>query len=76
VRHSSDQIAREIRRYCLAHPNAKDTIDGITWWLQMQRQEDMRVAVSEAVQQLVQGGVLEAYRLQDGSEVFGCKGAS
>jgi len=41
------------------------------WWLQIQRTEDFRSCVAEAVEWLVTRGWLERHRLQDGSEVFG-----
>jgi hypothetical protein len=72
VRRSTRQIAEDIRRYCMIHPNARDTVEGITWWVVMQRHEDMKVTVSAAVRWLVQQGLLQQYQLQDGSTVFGC----
>jgi hypothetical protein len=69
---SIDRVAAEIRRYCAAHPDARDTIEGITWWVSLQRQHDLKSAVSAAVQLLVQQGALARHRLQDGSEVFSC----
>jgi hypothetical protein len=65
-----DQIADEIRRYCVAHPNACDTVDGIMWWIQMQRHEDTKKNVAEAVSRLVQRGFLQSFQLQDGTELF------
>jgi hypothetical protein len=69
---STRRLAQEIRRYCAAHPNACDTIEGISWWVQMQRQEDIKAAVGAAVERLVAEGLLQKHQLQDGSEVFGC----
>jgi len=70
---STRRIAAEIQRYCVAHPDARDTIDGIAWWVQMQRQDELKHGIAGAVQWLVNKGLLERYQLQDGSEVFGCK---
>ena len=67
------RIAEEIQRYCAAHPNACDSVEGIAWWVQMQRQEDMKVAVRAAVDWLVKQGVLQKHELQDGSVVFRCR---
>ena len=72
MRRSTRQIAAQIERYCAAHPNARDTIDGIAWWVQMQVQEEIRSGVADAVRILVEQGTLERHRLHDGSEVFGC----
>jgi Fe2+ or Zn2+ uptake regulation protein len=73
MRSSTRQIAEEIRRYCTTHPNARDTVEGITWWIAAQRQEDMKLTVSAAVQWLVQQGLLQRHELPDGSIVFGCE---
>jgi hypothetical protein len=69
---SKHRVASVIRRYCCAHPQARDTIEGIAWWVQMQLQEELRSCVTEAVQLLAEEGTLERHRLEDGSEVFGC----
>jgi hypothetical protein len=69
---STRRVAAEIQRYCAFHPNARDTIEGITWWVTLQRQHEMRSAVAEAVRVLVERGMLERFELQDGSQVFGC----
>ncbi len=70
------QIAAEIERYCAAHPDARDTAEGIAWWVQIQLQQDIASRVADAVELLVKQGKLERYRLQDGSEVFGCMQAA
>ena len=79
---SAEAIASEIRRYCCTHPQARDTIEGITWWIAMQRYDETRglVAqddetrdlVAQAVRLLVERGELHLHKLQDGSEVFAC----
>lgn len=69
---SARQVAAEIKRYCVAHPDARDTLAGIVWWVQLQRQEDLKSSVAAAVQMLVQQGILERYEIRDGSEVYGC----
>jgi hypothetical protein len=71
VRSSTRQIADEILRYCNSHPEARDTIEGIAWWVHMQRQADLASGVLDAVLLLVDEGVLERHQLQDGTEVFG-----
>ena len=64
-------VAGEIRRYCIAHPEARDTADGISRWVQIQRQEDIRNTVPEAIRLLLAQGVLERSLAPDGAEVFG-----
>jgi hypothetical protein len=38
----------------------------------MQEQEDLATAVAQAVDLLLQEGLLERYQQLDGTEVFGC----
>lgn len=73
MRSSTSEIAAHIERYCSAHPNARDTLEGIAWWVQMQLQEEIRSGVAAAVRVLVEQGTLERHQLHDGSEVFGCR---
>jgi hypothetical protein len=56
-------IAREILEYLDAHPEAKDTLDGmVEWWLPHRRGE--RAAVERAVALLLsQGVILETRRM-------------
>jgi hypothetical protein len=72
VPHTVDELSGEIRRYCAAHPNAADTIEGIAWWLALQRYDDALQEVRNAVDQLVGEGVLVRYQ-KDGVPVFGCR---
>jgi len=66
------QLAAEIRRYCDAHPDARDSIDGIAWWVTWQRFSATKENLQIAIDKLVAGGHLQSHRLNDGSVVFGC----
>lgn len=72
MRAATRRIAAEIRRYCRTHPNACDTLEGIAWWITLQRYEETRQALADAVQLLVREGRLQRHDVRDGSEVFGC----
>lgn len=72
MRRTADELSVEIRRYCAAHPNAADTIEGIAWWLALQRYDDALHEVRESIDQLVQDGLLVRYQTEDGVSVFGC----
>jgi hypothetical protein len=65
-------LSDEIRRYCIAHPSALDTLDGIAWWVAIQHYEEVRAQMSAAVDRLVDDGVLIRYRTQDGATMFAC----
>ena len=69
---STRELAAEITRYCLAHPGARDTIEGIAWWLAMQRSSDTLEELRAAVNSLCDQKLLVAYRLSDGTTVYGC----
>jgi hypothetical protein len=50
-------LAEEVLQYLQAHPNASDTLLGITeWWLMKQRVEIAANDVQEALDQLVAHG--------------------
>jgi len=65
-------IADEIRGYCCAHPDALDSLNGIAWWVAMQRYDDVLDELASVVDALVDEGVLVRHRTQDGTIVFGC----
>ena len=67
-----EQLAEEIARYCASNPEARDTLDGIAWWLAKQRFAETRAQLERAVDLLVQQQVLVRYTLGDGAVVFGC----
>lgn len=50
-------VAAEIKRYLEAHPNAADSVEGITrWWLARQRFEEATQTVQRALDHLVTEG--------------------
>jgi hypothetical protein len=64
-------VASDIERYCIAHPEACDTAEGIFWWVQLQRQDDIRSSVAGAIALLLSKGVLQCSFAPDGTELFG-----
>jgi len=70
--HAVQELIAAIQRYCAANPSARDSIEGMTWWLgadlRTARAEDLR----SAIEYLLDRGVLERHRLADGTQVFGC----
>jgi len=48
--YDSREIARAVLRYLKAHPEAKDTLEGIVrWWLERERSERLLEEVERAV---------------------------
>lgn len=72
---STAEVAAELKRYCAAHPHGRDTLEGIAWWLTMQRCNDTMLVLSAAVDELVEQNVLTIHRLSDGTTLFGCPDA-
>jgi hypothetical protein len=70
------RIAGEIERYCIAHPHARDTADGISWWVQLQRQAEIRDSVPEAIELLIARGVLVRRVAPGGTPLFGYRSQS
>ena len=66
-------VADEIHRYCVAHPDACDSVEGIAWWLARQRYSEVLDDVRAAVDVLVAEGRLTAHALADGSTIFCCR---
>lgn len=67
------RVAAEILRYCNMHPHARDSLEGITWWVAHQCFHDAKGVVPRAVELLIDRGELTRHTLPDGSQVFGSK---
>lgn len=65
-------LVAEIERYCMDHPHACDTLEGIAWWIGSERSEGGSDRLGEAVNQLVATGRMARHELADGSIVFSC----
>lgn len=64
-------IAEEISRYLAEHPDAADTVDGITqWWLARIRVEEAVIDVQQALHSLVRGGAVVGKVLPDGTVLY------
>jgi len=64
-------IALEIRNYLSAHPNAVDSLEGITkWWLTRQRYEEAVSQVQKALDSLVAESVISKRVVADGRVIY------
>lgn len=70
---SCQDIEAEISRYCAAHRDAGDTLDGIAWWLMRQRLHDTREQIAAAAERLLHRGLLYRRVLPDGTVLFCCR---
>lgn len=62
----SNPLAGEILDYLIRHPQAKDTVEGITeWWLLEQRIKNALIEVKAALNELVAKGFVVAQQNGD-----------
>jgi predicted transcriptional regulator len=67
VRTAESPLARDILDYLMRHPDAKDTVEGITqWWLLEQRIQRTLPEVEAALAELVERGLVNRYQQRDG----------
>jgi phage host-nuclease inhibitor protein Gam len=66
---SHSELEDALERYCAAHPNAADTVDGVRrWWLR-----DPAIALDDveaALEALVKRGLLDVRRLPGGIVIY------
>ena len=63
-------VARALRRYLAAHPDAADTVVGIQrWWLAPAVDEPMPL-VELALDRLIEEGVMRRVHMQDGRAIY------
>ncbi len=65
----------EIIGYLRTHSEAADTIDGILdWWLPAQRHENAKNEIQQALQSLVEQGLIEEVVLGNGNRLYRLRG--
>jgi len=64
-------IAESIERYLEDHPKAADTVEGIAnWWLAGQRHQQTQEEIQQALDYLVEKGVIRRTELVNGRVVY------
>ena len=67
----SGSLIETIETHLAEHPNAADSVEGVTrWWLAGYRAGVSRQDVEEALEVLVQRGRLRSVRLADGNTLY------
>ncbi len=65
------RLIQEIEQYLLTHPNAADTIEGIAkWWLQQQRYMDSVECIHNALDVLIERGLVKKRTNADGKNIY------
>lgn len=71
------EIAAQIERYLATHPEAADSLGGITrWWLTRQRYEESAQQVMRAIESLVSAGKVETRTTVDGTVIYAARESS
>ena len=66
-----EELAEEILRYLIDHPNAQDTLKGIvTWWLLERTIKHQTALVKEVLDKLVADGLVIAQRGSDSQTLY------
>ena len=65
------ELARLILGYLEKHPQAEDTLRGISnWWLASQQIEESIDKVAEVIEDLVERGLIETRKNRNGSTLY------
>jgi len=68
---NTEQVSRMILDYIRRNPGAGDTLEGITrWWLETERVESSLGQVADALEGLMQKGVITAHKMQGGQVLY------
>lgn len=69
-----EKLARRVLSYLEKNPEAGDTLEGIaTWWLEQQRIDQVVEEVAEALEYLIQKGVVRIHKTQSGTAIYKIK---
>ena len=72
VNHTQRELLREILEYCVEHPDAKDTVDGImNWWRRRGVAEEPMAERRKAIDILISFGWLTRPRAGAFGEIYG-----
>lgn len=64
-------VADTVKRYFAAHPNAADSVEGITrWWLARQRFEETTEVVEQALEYLAAEGEIAKTVTREGKILY------
>lgn len=67
-----DEIAYDILSYLARHPHAQDTLGGITeWWLLEQKIKRQLTFVQDALEDLVNNGLILERKIENAETVYG-----
>ncbi len=66
-----EELSRMILNYLQKSPGAADTLEGITkWWLEFERVEHSMNDVKDALESLVQEGIIRIFKTKNGTTMY------
>ncbi len=66
-----ENISRMILNYLRKNPDEVDNLEGITqWWLELTRIESSVDEVADALESLIQKGIIRMHKLKDGTTFY------
>ena len=66
-----EEISRKILDYLTKHPNAGDTLEGITmWWLEFERIDRSVDEIAEILDQMAEKGEIEKFRRDASNKII------
>lgn len=66
-----DEVAKRIMNYLHKHPDARDTLEGITrWWLGFEKIDESVDSVSKVIEGLIKKGLVKKEELQGGKAYY------
>jgi Fe2+ or Zn2+ uptake regulation protein len=74
---SQHALVDAILEYLVNHPQAADSVDGVTrWWLARNGSAPVRAEVERALATLVERGLLRRVELPDGTVLYCCEASA
>jgi len=71
---SQDELIDDILEYLVNHPQAADSVDGVSrWWLARNGAAPPQADVERALATLVERGLLRRVELPDGTVLYCCE---
>ena len=66
-----EKLASRVLSYLEKNPEAGDTLEGIaTWWLEQQRINQVVEEVAEALEYLIQKGIVRIHKTRSGATIY------
>ncbi len=69
-----EQLRRQLLRYCVQHPDAKDTIEGIlAWWFPRGSARWSAAEVKTTLDELIRDGLLTGRSVRQSEVIYGVR---